>query len=1046
MNDGMKKFSNMRSMMTALLCVLLSFSAIAQNRITVTGVIYDENGEPMPGAGVLIEGTTKGAVADIDGKYSIETAKGTALVYNFIGYKDQVVTVREKSVINVTLEPDRTVLDEVVVVGYGTMKKSDLTGSVSSVNSKAIEVFKTGSVMEALGGQVAGVNVVSADGTPGGSFDIKIRGIGTVNGDSSPLYIVDGFEVESLSFLASQDILKMDFLKDASASAIYGARAANGVVLVTTKSGRNGRPEVTYNGSASYRVLSKQLEVLDPYEFVKLQLELNPTRYGTRYFNVGEDSKGQPYKYQSMDDYLGVTGVRWQDEAFRPTWSQNHDISVRGGSKDTQYNISFSHFDEDGLFKANTYKKNTARIKFTQNIFKWLKFDASVNYTNRKTTGIGTGGSTLSNILQYRPVGGLYTSDYQLRYNAVDPMLEEVGLSNSNYFNPILNSETVDQVTRIDQWFANGSLTFNLAKGLTFKTSASYSTDFRRSDTFYSDESANASRGSGAYGGSNYYRGLKWSNSNVLTYAKTFDKKHATNFTLGHETTYNMTENLYGESKEFPLDNLGVDNLGLGAVPSSVTSNKSDSRRLSFFARAFYSYDERYMITATVRADASTVFAASNKWGFFPSFAAAWNIANEPFLKDVKWIDNLKLRAGWGTVGNDRISNYLSLDLYTSLKYGVGGKQVTVLQPSQLSNKNLKWEGSTTTNLGLDLGFFKSRLNVTADAFLKDSKDLLLAQNLAYVTGFGSQWQNVGKVRNKGIELTVNSVNFNNRNFFWSTDFNISFIKNTLVALQDGTDYILSRSGFNSNFSSYDYIAMVGEAIGNMYGYVFDGIYQSDDFNVHADGTMHLKPGIVDISEHAGEAVKPGFVKYKDIDGDGIITTEDRQIIGNGQPDWFGGITNSFQVYGVDLSFMFQYSVGNDVYNAQRMFSTQSRLEMQNNLAEVKDRWTATNASNLVPSAKGYVAYDVYSRFIEDGSFLRLKNITLGYTIPERLTRKFYVNKLRIYASANNLFLLTKYSGFDPEVNMKSSNLMPSFDFGAYPKSKTFTFGVELNF
>ena len=507
-----------------------------------------------------------------------------------------------------------------------------------------------------------------------------------------------------------------------------------------------------------------------------------------------------------------------------------------------------------------------------------------------------------------------------------------------------------------------------------------------------------------------------------------------------------MTENLYGESKEFPLDNLGVDNLGLGAVPSSVTSNKSDNRRLSFFARAFYSYDERYMITATVRADASTVFSASNKWGCFPSFAAAWNIANEPFLEDAQWIDNLKLRAGWGTVGNDRISNYLSLDLYTSLKYGVGGKQVTVLQPSQLSNKNLKWEGSTTTNLGLDLGFFKSRLNVTLDAFLKDSKDLLLAQNLAYVTGFGSQWQNVGKVRNKGIELTINSVNFNNRNFFWSTDFNISFIKNTLVALQDGTDYILSRSGFNSNFSSYDYIAMLGEALGNMYGYVFDGIYQSDDFNVHADGTMHLKPGIVDISEHAGEAVKPGFVKYKDIDGDGIITTEDRQIIGNGQPDWFGGLTNSFQFYGVDLSFMFQYSVGNDVYNAQRMFSTQSRLEMQNNLAEVKDRWTATNASNLVPSAKGDVAYDVYSRFIEDGSFLRLKNITLGYTIPERLTRKIFVNKLRIYASANNLFLLTKYSGFDPEVNMKSSNLMPSFDFGAYPKSKTFTFGVELNF
>ena len=1032
--------------MTALMCVLLSFSAIAQKKFTVTGVVSDETGAPLTGAGVMVVGTSQGTVTDIDGKYSIQVVTGAPLVFNYIGYVSEQVVVRDSKVINVTLKPDKNILDDVVVIGYGTMKKSDLTGSVSSVGSKSIESFKTGTVMEALGGQIAGVNIVSTDGTPGGGFDVKIRGIGTVNGDSSPLYIVDGFEVENISYLANQDIQSIDVLKDASASAIYGARAANGVVLVTTKSGREGRTEVTYNGSASYRTLSKQLEVLDPYEFVKLQLELNPSRYGTRYFNVGEDSNGTPYKFQSMDDYIGVKGVQWQNESFRPTWSQNHDVSVRGGNKDTQYNISFSHFDEDGLFQANTYTKNSARLKINQKIFKWLRFDATVNYTNSITTGIGTGGSTLSNILQYRPVGGLYTSDYQLRYNAIDPMLEQLGMSNSNYFNPILNSETVDQVKKIDQWIANGALTFQLAKGLTFKTSGSYNTAFRRDDTFYKAESANAIRGSGPYGSSKTTRTLRWTNSNVLTYSKTFDKKHATNFTLGHEYTYYLTESLYGESKEFPLDDLGVDNLGLGAVPSSVTSSKSDSRRLSFFARAFYNYDQKYMITATVRADASTVFSEQNKWGFFPSFAAAWNIANEPFLKDVQWVNTLKLRAGWGTVGNDRISNYLSLDLYNPLKYGVGGKQVTVLQPSQLSNKDLKWEGSTTTNLGLDLGFFDSRLNVTIDAFLKDSKDLLLAQNLALATGFSSQWQNVGKVRNKGIELTINSINVNKKNFFWSTDFNISFIKNTLVSLQDGTDYILSRSGFNSNFSSYDYIAMVGESLGNMYGYVFDGIYQSDDFNVHADGTMHLKPGIVDISEHAGEAVKPGYVKYKDLDGDGIITTEDRQIIGNGQPDWYGGITNTFKFYGVDFSFLFQYSVGNDVYNAQRMFSTQSRLEMQNNLAEVKDRWTATNASNLVPSAKGYVPYDVYSRFIEDGSFIRLKNITLGYTIPEKLTRKIHVSKLRLYATANNLFILTKYSGFDPEVNMKSSNLMPSFDFGAYPKNKAFTFGVELNF
>lgn len=397
-------------------------------------------------------------------------------------------------------------------------------------------------------------------------------------------------------------------------------------------------------------------------------------------------------------------------------------------------------------------------------------------------------------------------------------------------------------------------------------------------------------------------------------------------------------------------------------------------------------------------------------------------------------------------VGNDRITNYLSLFLYDSAKLGVGAQQVTSLHPTQLPNPELKWEASATTNVGLDLGFFKNRLNITIDGFIKDSKDLLLSQDLTFVSGFASQWQNVGKIRNKGIELSINSINFNRKNFSWTTDFNISFIRNTLVSLQSGKDYMLSRSGINSSFSEYDYIAEVGKPIGSMYGYVFDGVYQSSDFEVHADGTMHLRPGVVDISEHAGKTVTPGFIKYKDIDGDGKITSDDRTAIGNGQPDWYGGITNNFYVYGVDISFMFQFNYGNDVYNAQRMFANQTDLEMQNMMGEVRNRWSVNNASNTVPSAKGYIRNDVCSRFIEDGSFLRLKNLTIGYTFPQKWMRKIYVSKLRVYASAENLFCLTKYSGYDPEVSMKTSPLMPSFDYGAYPRSKVITCGLELNF
>ena len=415
-------------------------------------------------------------------------------------------------------------------------------------------------------------------------------------------------------------------------------------------------------------------------------------------------------------------------------------------------------------------------------------------------------------------------------------------------------------------------------------------------------------------------------------------------------------------------------------------------------------------------------------------------------MKDITPISNLKLRLGWGTVGNDRITNYLSMDLYTSSKYGLGQQLATVLSPKQLANKDLKWEGSTTANLGIDLGLFQNRLNFTADFFIKNTKDLLLEQKLAYVTGFNSQWQNIGKIQNKGIELNINSTNIKTRHFSWQTDFNISFIKNTLKELQSGTSYVQSATKFNSNFNGNDYISIVGSSLGQMYGYVFDGVYQTSDFNMLPNGTMQLKPGIADISTHAGKTVVPGMVKYKDMDGDGVITPDDRTTIGNGQPDWYGGITNTFNYKNIDFSFMFQFQYGNDIYNATRMFNTQSQDERSNQLVEVADRWTPTHASNRVPSAKGYVKYELYSRFIEDGSFLRLKNITLGYTLPKKWTRKAYINRLRVYGTAQNLFCFTKYSGYDPEVNMKSSPLMPGFDWGAYPKSRVFTFGVEVQF
>lgn len=1030
-----------------LLTLILTISLYAQNA-TLKGVIVDETDTPLIGATVQVKGTSTGSITDFDGNYTIKANKGAVITFSYIGYKTQEIKFTGQPTVNIKMVPDNQTLDEVVVVGYGTMKRSDLTGSVASIAAKDVEGFKTSSVAGALGGQIAGVQITSTDGTPGAGFSINIRGVGTLTGDSSPLYIVDGFEVDDIDYLSNSDIESIEILKDASSSAIYGARAANGVVLISTKSGKIGKPIINYNGSASYRKISKKLDVLSPYEFVKLQGEVN-SKYSDSYFKTGNDDDGNPYRYQSLDDYIGVSGVNWQDETFNPTWSQDHSLSIMGGTEDTKYNASFSRYIENGIFKNSGFNKTTGKFRLDQKLSKSLSFNFTVNYALTNREGVGTSGDSgrfnmLAQILSARPTGGLKLTDEELLASAIDPEMLESGESLAQV-NPVKQTESVTNNKRAEMWSGNASATWQIIKGLTFKTSGTYNTTNNRTDIFYKDGSKEAYRnGQKPYGRTQMGRDVRWTNSNNLTWKQKV-KKHNYDIMLGHEVSFKSTEYLLGEAMDFPFDNLGNDYLGLGATPSRVESSYSEKTLLSFFARGNYNYDNRYLFTATVRADGSTVFSNKNKWGFFPSFSAAWRVSEEAFMKDVEWVSNFKVRLGRGIVGNDRISNYLSMDLYEANKYGIGNNTVTVLTPKQLKNANLKWEGASSVNLGVDLGFFDNRLNVTADFFIKDTKDLLLAQSLAHVTGFDSQMQNIGKIQNKGIELSLNSTNIQTRNFTWQTNFNISFIKNTLKGLASGVESMYARSGFDSNFTAYDYIATVGQSLGLIYGYEFDGIYQSSDFYTTPDNQLILKEGITNNARYG--SVKPGVVKYKDQDGDGIITTNDRTVIGNAMPKWYGGITNTFNYKGIDFSFMFQFNYGNDIYNATRLYATQSRSGRRNMLAEVADRWSPTNASNKVPSQDGYIVNDVYSRFIEDGSFLRLKNITLGYTLPHKWTRKFHASKLRIYATGQNLFCISGYSGYDPEVNSASSNPMtPGLDWGAYPKSRVFTFGIDLQF
>ena len=1021
----------------------------AQTSITVKGRVTDEHGEPAIGAGVLISGTLIGTSTDTDGRYTLEAKKGQRLIFSYLGYQDHIALVADNSVIDVQLQPDVNLMEEIVVVGYGATRRSDLTGSVASVSAGKVEEFKSSSVLGALGGQIAGVQVTASDGTPGAGFDIKIRGVGTVNGDASPLYVVDGFQVDNIDYLASRDIESIEILKDASSSAIYGSRAANGVVLVTTKSGQIGRPVVTYNGSVNYRVISKYLETLSAYDFVKLQVDAWPDRFSETYFKAGEGNR-----YQKLDDYLQVSGVNWQKETFRPTWSSSHDLSVSGGSENTKYTVSASSYNENGIFVNSSYDKKTAKARVNQRISKRISLDATVNYvfTDKRGTGTSADGgrfNMLAQILRARPTGGLRMSDDQLLAEAIDPLELETSESLSQV-NPVFQANSTVNVRKAEMWSGNVSANMKLWKGFELRSAITYVTTNNREYLFYQEGTKEAYRaGQKPYGQNLWSRNVRFSNFNYLTYRYKSASSHSFDLMAGEEYTLTSSENLLGQASDFPFDNLGNYNLSLGATPSKVSSAYSNKRLLSFFTRGNYSYKNRYLLTATLRADGSTVFSDKSKWGVFPSFSFAWKIKEEKWMKRLRAVSTLKLRAGWGLVGNDRIPNYLSQDLYSPVKYGRGTEVVTVLQPKQLANENLRWEASESTNFGLDAGFWKDRLTFTLDLFRKDTRDLLMQATIPYASGFAYQWQNVGKIRNQGVEFSLRSVNLDTKGgFYWTTDLNVSYVQNKLLAVAGDSKQMFTSSSWNSEYTGYDYVAEVGSALGNFYGYKWDGVYQESDFMMDAaTGTLTLKPGIADISDHAGRPASPGMVKYVDIDGDGIITPDDRTVIGNGTPKLFGGLSNYMSYKGVDFSFMFQFSWGNQVYNATRIMANQTQDQRSNMLAEAADRWTRENASSQVPAWDGYIKNEIYSRFIEDGSFLRLKSVTLGYTFPKKLMTRIKISKLRLYASAQNLFVLNRYSGYDPEVNMRASNPMtPALDWGAYPKSRVFTFGLDVSF
>lgn len=1060
-----------KELLLTFIFAFVGMTALAQT--TVTGKVIDAEGLEVIGCSVTVDGSKGvGTVTDIDGNYTIRVNNPAkdALVFSFVGMTTVKEPVANRSVINVTMRSSAVALDEVVAIGYATTKRRDLTGSVASVGAKELAKVPVSDVTQALAGRMAGVMVNRSEGAPGSDISIRVRGGISITQSNEPLYIIDGFPSEDgMSSLDPAEIETIDVLKDASSTAIYGARGANGVVVITTKQGsKNGQNTVTFDSYIGFNKIAKKLDVLNPYEFTMLDYERRVYKAADAdqlATNIGTFEGIYGPWSDLQKNYGNRAGLDWQDETLgRTAMIQNYRIGVSGGDQNMNYALSYSYFDEDGAMVYSGNKKHNISLSFNKKIKNWLTVHARANYDQMKIEGMGTSGNSdrfnkMQHILQYRPTIGINGVDTDLLGDE-DPMyMDDTG---NVMQNPLLSAaeETTDREFRTLQ--INGGFTINLMKGLTFRNSTGYRHQDRRYDTFYGDKSMTAKRSSinGTIETREYG---SFQTSNTLNYNWKY-KKHDLNVMLGQEYVDRWTRTFSGSAGNFPNDDIGLADMSLGLPTAISTSENYDDKLLSFFGRVSYNFDEKYLLTATLRADGSSKFGKNNKWGWFPSVSAAWRLIEEDFIRELGVFSDLKLRAGYGSAGNNRINSYLSLAILNSVTYPTGDSTQSGYVSAQIPNPDLKWEANKTFNLGLDMGFFQQRLTISPEFYINRSSNLLLNAKLPDSSGYSSMVINAGETENMGVDLTINSVNITNRDFEWTTALTLSHNKNTVKKLT-GEDVQLWEAKFGYNQNTH--MIGVNQPLGQMYGYVTDGLYQVSDFDYDAaTQTYTLKDGIPYLGDKKN--VQPGHWKFKNIDGseDNKITEDDKTVIGHAYPKFYGGLNNNFTYKGFDLSVFFTFSYGNDVFNATKLTNTKTANNNTNvlDVADMAHRWTIINQNGQritdpnelaeVNRGKTFAAITdnevgdtyIHSWAVEDGSYLKLSNVTFGYTFPKRWISKIGLSKLRLYATGSNLWTWTKYSGFDPEVSTMGNGLTPGVDFGGYPKSRSFVFGINVAF
>lgn len=1032
--------------------VFLFFTLIAQAQKPISGVVKSSiDNTAIPGVNVVIKGTTQGTITDMNGKFTISVSSGDILVLSFLGYLTEEVIISNQSSIEVSMIEDITRLDEVVVVGYGTMKRSDLTGAVATVTADDMKRTVGSSLDQALQGRVAGVFVTENSGQPGGSVSVRIRGINTFS-NNEPLYVIDGIPVSgasgnsnnALSIINPNDIVSMEILKDASATAIYGSRASNGVILITTKRGEQGKTQISYDGYYGIQQLPFNVDVMDLPQYAAYSKE----RYAITYYG---------YRDEYNDPSVLGPGTNWQDELFRSAPMQNHQITLSSGNEKTQYNFSLGYFDQEGIAIGTDFNRLSGRLNIDNKAFKWLNFGINMNLSQTVKNVTVSDGELINLAIQQAPDIPAYNPDgtfggpYDSNFPVSNPVAE-ASLRDNMYKNSFVQANVYAEII--------------FAKGLTFRNEFGGNLGFNNyyyfNPTYQLGTIINEVNKSTRSADNNHY----WIIKNYLTYNKKLGEIHDFSVMVGHEAQENYWESLSGTRTDFLSNDIKELNAGDASTATNSGSNGSSAIE-SFFGRANYSLNDKYLLTATYRADGSSHFGPENRWGFFPSFSAAWKISNENFFQDITTINNMKLRAGWGVVGNQYASDYA----YGATMGVIESDLRAGALQGQIANPFLQWESTQAYNLGLDVNLFLNRIEFITDVYYKTTDNLLIQPPYpSYVgtdswTGEGgviTPWKNVGSLENKGVEFTLNTVNIDNSGFFWKSGFVFSMNRNKVLKLTSENSVI---NGLMEDQLMTQ--TVVGEPIGQLYGYVADGIFNNrGDFyyvGINGDSTLYAIP--------EGETIEPrsiwvGDYRWKDLNNDSIINEKDRTFIGNPNPKFQFSFNNYFRYKNFDLNIYLTGVYGNEIYNLTRnkYEDPVSRFNMLETvlgyarIEKIDPEGTDSDLSNVYISNPGgsvqRITSDnqntnnrISSRFVEDGSYLRIKNITLGYTMPKQILSKVYLSNVRVYASVQNLYTFTNYTGYDPEIGSYNQNmLLSSIDNGRYPSQRIYTFGINITY